>query len=225
MKLPQYFREKDDVIEKVVVCYDKKELEKLKYEIADNCTLIVHREVDGTKKDKPDILMCESFSQKEIGISSSKAYECAPDEKLYHFSYDERVLPRLVKLIMELEKGNASIVEEIFESIDEEPNYDERIKKLTEEIDNISNADFDLKIEKLQELKTLTKEKERNKNVKSDIIYCDRLQELLDLIVIDSIPKKDILRVQKFFDLEYPPSEDLDYTKFIEKDKIKEKRL
>lgn len=225
MKLPQYFREKDDVIEKVAVCYDKKELEKLKYEIADNCTLIVHREVNGTKKDKPDILMCESFSQKEIGISSSKAYECAPDEKLYHFSYDERVLPRLVKLIMELEKGNAAIVEEMFESIDETPNYDERIKLLTEEIDNISNNDFDLKISKLQELKALTKEKERNKNVKSDIAYYDRLRELLDLIVIDSIPKEDILRVQKFFDLEYPPSEDLDYTKFIEKDKIKEKRL
>lgn len=225
MKLPQYFREKDDVIEKVLVCYDKEELEKLKYEIADNCTLIVHRELNGTKKDKPDILMCQRFSQNEIGISSSKAYECAPDEKLYHFSYDEKVLPRLVKLIMELENGNVSVVEQIFGPIIEEATYDEKIRNLTIEIDNINNSDFDLKISKLQELKALTKEKEKNKDVKSDAIYYDRVRKLLHLKVVDSIPKKDLLRIQKFFDLDFPPSEDLDLRNFIEKDKIKEKRL
>ena len=227
MKLPTYYRIMDDKIQKVIVNYDGKKLEELKYEIADNCTLVVHREFDGTKKDKPDILMCERYSQVEIGTSDSKLYECAPDEPLFHFDYDERVLPRLVHLILELEKGNIGAVEEIYnpiEDIDVQTMYEKRIRDLESEIDNISNHEYELKIKKLQELRDLVKEKEKNKDVKSDYLYYQRARELIKLIVADEISKKDVLRVQSFFDSEFPPKTELDYTKFVDKENIKEKK-
>ena len=217
MNLPIYFRERGNIIEKVIVNYNKDELEKIKYEIFDNCTIIMHKELDGTKKDKPDILLCERFIQKEIGKRDN--------EIIYHYSYDEKVLSTLLKLIIRLESGDLKVVEEIFNLEPEKDPlrvYDKMINELSKSIDCIPNSDYELKIEKLEELKNLISEKEYNINVKSDILYLEKVKSLISVSVIRTITKEELMVYQNFFDDDYPLTEELNYKKL---GIIKEKKL
>ena len=78
---------------------------------------------------------------------------------------------------------------------------EEKIKQISEEIDLISNQDYNKKTEKLAELKKLLEIKRLNANEKPIQKYYIKLRELLDFKLVDKIDYADFLKLTSFLDI------------------------
>jgi len=203
MKLLCYYKETDDYIDKYGVGVDTEALSSLAIDIRDNCSYIEHKVVKGSKKCKPDILKCKTYSEVKIGE--------AQDGSLYRYTYDEIIYPRYLNNIIELLNGNVDVVEEIFNPV-EDISIDERIKLLSNEIDNIDNTNVDLKVKKLEELKNLIEISKQKVKKVSD--YYKEVQSLVvPPFLLGRMPKKEIIEVQNFFTPGISLSSEIDYEK------------
>lgn len=199
-----YFVENKDIVEKYLVSFDKEEIEKLKIKIINNCSEIVHHEYDGTHgPNQFDYLKIRNYKERFIRIQESRDTLQYPDQKIYHYSYDEYKFPVLVSYINELLiKENVLILDKIFNENDEikTETYDDKIKKASDELDTIDNLDIDKKRVKLDELQELLQLKKLNEKQESIDLYVDELKRLITLDLVDTISKIEIDRVNNFFE-------------------------
>lgn len=198
-------------IKKYLVEFNKEELEKIKIEIIDKCSELVHHEYDCagslSKNFGDDPLRIRNFRETKIG---KKIQETKPGygvEKQYHYSYDELIYPYLVTLISRVLKGDVSAVYEILnpDFSKERKSFDERISELTKEIEE-SNLDNYTKISKLNKIKKLIENKEINKDQKSVIEYYEKVKELITLTFVDYINIEQLERINEFLGVKYSDS-------------------
>jgi len=202
-----YFVRKEDTIEKYLVEFDREELEKLKLEIIENCSLVKHHEYDGIDgPDSFDYLRIRNYREVKIGsIEINREFGEMAD--IYHFSYDEYEFPQLVTIIDNLLAFDLEAIEKImnpdYSSFEKEP-LREMIQSLSAEIDKISNWDPKQKIEKLKMLEQLFDRIELNTNrdIKPVEPYYRKVKNLLKVELVDSINIEDLLKVQNFFEIE-----------------------
>lgn len=197
-----YFIDKKETIEKYSVSFSKEELEKLKIEVINNCSEIEHHEYEGTHgPNEFDYLRIRNYKERFVRIQESRDSLQWPDQRVYHYSYDEYKFPELVSVIDELLNGNVLTLDTIFNTNSEAKNetIDERIRKSSEELDAIDNLKIAKKREKLDELQKLIELKKLNKKQKSVVLYYARLRELITLDLVDTITKEEIERVNQFF--------------------------
>lgn len=199
-----YFVENKDIVEKYLVSFDRQEIEKLKIKIINNCSKIVHHEYDGTHgPNQFDYLKIRNYKERFIRIQESRDTLQYPDQKIYHYSYDEYKFPVLVSYINELLiKENVLILDKIFNENDEikTETYDDKIKKASDELDAVNNLDIDKKRAKLDELQELLKLKKLNEKQESIDLYVDELKRLITFDLVDTISKIEIDRVNNFFE-------------------------
>ena len=195
-----YFKETNENIEKYEVLYDKEVINKLKMEIINNCSRIVHHAYIGTRN------LYHEGNYKIINYESKRVavneYNDGPAEDIYRFSYDKYEYPYLVNLIDKLLVGNSDVIEEIFNpDFDKERDlsFSKLIELISKEIDEINNVETERKIEKLNELEQLLASADLNKNQVSVNSYYLELQKLITMNLVDRIDKKEIIRVRKFF--------------------------
>ena len=196
-----YFINKKDIVEKYYVTYNKEEIEKIKIEIINNCSEIEHHEYDSSHApNRYDFLKIRNFKEKFVGIQESRDTLQYPDKKIYHYSYDEYKYPDLVYYIDELLKGNVSVLVKIFHYTNNQLSIEERLEKASLELDSIDNFEIDKKRAKLDEIQKLIELKELNKNQKNVDEYVEKLKNLITLELVDTISKKEIDRVNSFFE-------------------------
>ena len=197
-----YFIDKKETIEKYSVSFSKEELEKLKMEVINNGSEIEHHEHDGTHgPNEFDYLRIRNYKERFVRVQESRDSLQWPDQRVYHYSYDEYKFPELVSVIDELLNGNVLVLDTIFNTNPESKGetIDEKIRKASEELDVIDNLKITKKREKLDELQKLIELKKLNKKQKSVVPYYARLRELITLDLVDTITKEEIERVNQFF--------------------------
>ena len=200
-----YFVKKGNRIEKYEVTYDKAEMEKLKYEIIENCSEIIHHSYDDTAgPDEDDYLRTRNLIKTKVGVREhNDFYDIAP-ETVYHFEYDEYEFPYLVSLIDMLRHNNAGAREMILNpDFSYEPeSFEKRINDLMKKASRISNRKTKEKIAILEDLARLTNQSELNANQKSVKEYYPIVQKLINLRIIDSIQLTELEKIQSFFEIE-----------------------
>lgn len=195
------FKKNGEMIEKYFISFNSKDVEKLKCEIINNCSKIVHQEYDShIEPNYFDYLRIRNFHKSEqIGRYE---YTDGPSEAIYHFIYDEYKFPYLVSLIDKLLDGDISALEKIYHPNlkHEENDFKKSIEIASKEADKINNLNVEKKIEKLKEIQILLENSELNKNCQPINDYYLRLQSLIKSELIGSVSISEILRVKAFFD-------------------------
>lgn len=195
-----YFMDKGRFRTKYEVTADRDGLEKLKEEIINNCSMIIHHDCDTTETPNYyDILRIRNYSAEKIGIHELNDFY-ASRETLYHVVYDEYRYPYLIELIDRLLNNDEEALSEIlnpnFEK--EQISIDKMINILEEKYESISLHDIGAKREMLEKLSQLYKLKELNKNQISVIEYYSKVKEFIELKLIDYMDIELIDRVNKF---------------------------
>ena len=195
-----YFMDKGRFRTKYEVTADSDGLEKLKLEIINNCSMIIHHDCDTTETPNYyDILRIRNYREEKIGIYESNDFY-ASRETLYHVVYDEYRYPYLIELIDRLLNNDEEALSEIlnpnFEK--EQISIDKMINILEEKYESISLREIGAKREMLEKLSQLYKLKELNKNQISVIEYYSKVKEFIELKLIDHMDIELIDRVNKF---------------------------
>jgi len=195
-----YYIKDANEIKKYLVNYDFKEIEKLKLEVIDNCSVIIHYDYEDTRgPDEADYLKIRNYKAKKTGIRVSRDY--FPDEAIYHFSYDEYKYPYLITLIDKLLNKDVSIINEIYHPNSEEiVSYREKLNIASKELDEINNFDIQNKKQKLNEIEKLLQQVKLNEKQQPVDSYYLKLQNLIKLQLVDVINIDDILGVTSFFE-------------------------
>lgn len=194
-----YFKYGDTNIYKYRVIFDKEEIEKLKLEIINKCSRIVHNEYIGHRFfSKVDNLKIRNLIRKKVGVQE---FIDGPDEDIYRFSYDEYIYPSLVGLIDKLLAGDATVIDTIFDpgKISEHISFKSSIERVSAELDQIDNLDIDKKRKKLDELQKLVDCEKLNRNQKPVSEYYQKLQSLITLEFVESISTEEVSKVNSFF--------------------------
>ena len=197
----KYYNLKDDVIEKYNVTFDTKEIQKIKNEIINNCSDIVHMNYFSDYS--------PSFSKSDIIRNYQE--RCTGEVKeyfeetrfIYEYSYDRYEPPYLVNLLNDLLKGK-NVLEDIliYKVIDSLP-IDIRIEEKEKEIKGIDDKNTKLKIEKLKDYEKLLKQKKLNENQKPLSMYYDKLISLFKFELEDTLKIEEVKKVQQFMGLNF----------------------
>ena len=192
------YRKNEDVIEKYKVTIDKEEVKKLRIEIINNCSYIIHREYQTTIPYRygNNPLKYRNFSSKELGW---REFRDGPDEMEYLVKFDEYEFPKVVGLIDELLKGNETVLDKLFDTKEEKIDLDKMIKEKSEELDKIENTDIKNKRKVLNELSELVDKKNLNKNQKSEEYYIEKLKNYIHYELVDTIDLELVNKVDEFY--------------------------
>ena len=197
----KYYNLKDDVIEKYNVTFDTKEIKKIKNEIINNCSDIVHMNYFSDYSpsfSKSDII--RNYQERRTGEVKEYFEET---RFICEYSYDRYAPPYLVNLLNDLLKGK-NVLEDIltYKDIDSLP-IDIKIEKKEKEIKNIDDKNTKIKIEKLKEYEKLLELKKLNENQKSLSMYYDKLISLFKFELEDTLKIEEVKRVQQFMGLNF----------------------
>lgn len=179
-------------IYKYDIVFDKEKIEKLRIEIINNCSEIVHKEIiDSIGPDDRDILKIRNLvNHGFVGIH--EYFE--EDVTLYKYTYDEYQYPYIISLIDKLLSGKYYY--EMFKNSNEEfITISEKINDLSKNIMNknkINDLDY---LEKLKELIELQK---YNKNQISAKKYYEIIDNEISFNLIDSVSLDEITKVMQF---------------------------
>ena len=187
-----YYKMEKDLINKYKIIIDKEELNKLRWEVIDNCSNIIHKSYRTTKTPIYDKEHFRNYKKKKDGVFQ---YIDGPDEYAYLVEYDYLEHSILVKYIDDLLNDN-------YETINKIKNYNKNfkdnskdLKKEAEDLANeislctINNIDIDLQsyIDKLKELNKKINEQENiKKKYKTENLYKNKILSCISYKYVDS---------------------------------------
>ena len=190
-----YYKLKDNIVEKYKVSFNSKEVEKFKNKIINDCSEIVHENYTS------DYYVCFSKDEiirnyKETKVGQKEYFE--ETRTVYEYSYDRYVVPYLVKLLNKLLKGEDVLTEILtYKTLDKLP-IDIKIDDLQKELKYIADTNTKEKIEKLKKLEKLLEAKKLNKNQKPLSLYRDELTSLFNFKLVDTLTLEELNKFQKF---------------------------
>lgn len=198
-----FIRNKDRIL-KYEVVIDKELLSKLKYEIIEKCSIIIHKDYQDTFLPKmygiEDYLKYRNYSEVKIGLREYNDFYSMPED-LYRIRYDEYHFPYLVELVNKLLEDEIDVLKEIYNvNNKKEINcLDEKINRQKELLESIDDDECDKKIEELEKLKELIQQKELNKNQVNVLKYYSKVKKLISFNLIDSISYEEVKKVSNFY--------------------------
>ncbi len=186
-----YFKKNEDTIEKYQVTFSPKELENLKEEIIENCSLIEHKEYKSDYAPRFTNEIIKNFKSTPLG-ETKEYFEETRD--VYQYTYDEYIPPYLVELINKLLNGNAKALEEIL-TFNPYSNLaiDEEIKVVSAELNTCE--DISEKLIKLRELENLLESKKEGEDLE---VYYKKLLKLIKFTLIDTLSLTELKRIEDF---------------------------
>ena len=197
----KYYKLKDDVIEKYNVSFDPKEIEKMKNEIINNCSGIVHENYRSDCSigfSESEII--RNYKERRTGDVKEYFEETRP---IYEYSYDRYVAPYLVNLLNDLLKGKNTLEDILTYKVLDKLPIDIKVEDKEKEIKNIDDKDTKLKIKKLKEYERLLELKKLNKNQKPLSMYYDKLISLFKFELEDTLSMEEINRIQSFMEINF----------------------
>ena len=192
---------------KYEVIVDKEELEKLKYKIINEYSIIEHIEKDDTFGFRDlsvyAYLRRRNYSEIKIGVREYNDFYSMP-ETLYHYSYDYYHFPYLIELIDKILEDENDYLSDIYNiNYNKElVSLDKKVEKLNSEIDNLDNSNYK-KIDKLNELKNLLEQIKLNKDQKNVYKAYELVRKHIKFRLVDSIDKSQVKNVISFFRIDY----------------------
>ena len=194
-----YFSKKENEIEKYHVNFDKKEIEKLKRIIIDNCSFIEHIEYEGDYSPRFNNRIIRNY----ISYPTGKRKEYFEETREIDFhSYDEYKPPYLVELINQLLNDNSEVIDEILNyDTSSKNNIDEKINLINQQFNEIDPDNINKKKEKLVELENLVNSKEFNKGQQNIDLYYDKLMSLIKFELVDTITINELNNVASFLEI------------------------
>ena len=196
-------QKKEDRIEKYLVTFDEKLLRELRKEIIDNCSLIEHYEYDGTRDpSNTEDSEIRNLSCKFVEREESRDSLHYPDKDVYHYSYDKYVYPKFISYIDNFLKGDIQLLSKMPETTNVVKELKLRINTLSEELDAIDNLDIKNKKWKLEQIERRVNQLKLNENQVSTDNYFQKFNDLITLILVDTITIEEIARVDSFYEKE-----------------------
>lgn len=196
-----YYHENENYIFRDEITIDKYELKKLRRDVINNCSLIVHTEYNTDYAPTLDESLVRNY--KEDFVCEKEYFEETRD--VIHYSYDELIPPKLVNLIDRLLNEDPTVIQDIRNyDYKSEKTIDDMIEEKNKELENTDEKMYDKRIVILQELKKLAQDKELNKNQHSTEEYYRRLCSFINCSEQFRIPKSDLNlnNVLEFLDIE-----------------------
>lgn len=203
-----YYKKKGKDIIKYQITLDEELLKKLRFEIIEKCSHIIHinnRVTDSMKPFEWDFEHIRNYKEKLIGrIEYNDFYSMPEDEYLVDYDYYEH--PSLVTYIDDLLKGDTSSIEKIQKMIDETVDKEkillEEQQAIIKSLNDINEKDKSKPIKLLNEnqekLLEYYKEKKLNKNQIPASKYKKKVLNCISMEEIEIIPYKAVLEVIKF---------------------------
>lgn len=194
-----YIEQIEDELVKYEVKIDQEQLEKIKIEIINNCSEIIHIKEIGNRPTNEihDTLHIRDFKRKFLYKKEYNDFYM-PDEDIYEFDYYEYKDTTLVNLINRLLARNTNVIlnlknpEENNQLNDKNQNLEEKIKKLLSNIDKVSPQQLE---ELNQQLESYLEYKELNSDRKSDLGY---YSEVLECITLEEQDRIKIDKLEQF---------------------------
>lgn len=198
-----YYVEKETGIEKYLVNFQRQEAQELRMEIINKCSEIEHHEYDGTRIKMPDIdgVRIRNYKERYVGVKESKTLQY-PNEDIFHYSYDEYKFPILISIMDGLLKGNIDYIDSFLKynpKVDSS-SIDDKIKRISTELDKVDDLNIYAKRKKLEELQKLVDIKKLNENQEAIDPYYNKLKELIKLELVDTMSKEEMERFNSFFE-------------------------
>jgi len=214
-----YFRKEEHFIVKYSVMIDEEKLKKLRWEIIDKCSLIIHKCYKTTHRPNEfDYAHIRNYKEKLVGVIEYNDFYSMPEDQ-YLVEYDYYEHSSLVSLIDKLLEGNINVIEENIKIIKKikklqelniqthiQKEETELLKEQNEIINNLNNAEINDRTKYIEllnqshkKLNDFQKKKELNKNQIPEIIYCSKVLECITLRKIGIIELTKVLQIQRFF--------------------------
>ena len=204
-----YYKKKGKDIIKYEVIIDAEKLNKIRFQVINNCSHIEHIKNSVTDRMRPnefDYEHIRNYKEKYIGvIEYNDFYSSSEDE--YAVEYDYYNHPQLVKYIDNLLNGDTSAIEQIQkvkdEFIDKEQKLLAEQQKIISKLNSMSEKNKESQIyllnENQEKLLEYYKEKELNKNQVTSSKYKNKVLSCIELKELEIIPYKTVLEVMRFF--------------------------
>ena len=204
-----YYKKKGKDIIKYEVKIEREKLNKIRFQIINNCSHIEHvknRVTDRMRPSEFDYEHIRNYNEKYLGvIEYNDFYSTREDE--YSIEYDYYKHPPLVGFINNLLNGDTNAIEEIQklkdEVVDKEQKLLDEQQKIISKLNSTTETNKEKQIyllnENQEKLLEYYKEKELNKNQVPSSKYKNKVLSCIELKQVEIIPYKTVLEVMRFF--------------------------
>ena len=204
-----YYKKKGKDIIKYEVIINTEKLNKIRFQIINNCSHIEHIKNSVTDRMRPnefDYEHIRNYNEKYIGRIEYNDFYSMPEDG-YSVEYDYYNHPSLVKYIDNLLNGDTSAIEQIQKVkdvvIDKEQKLLAEQQKIISKLNSMEEKNkqtlINLLNENQEKLLEYYKEKELNKNQIPSTKYKSKVLNCIELKEVEIIPYKTVLEVMKFF--------------------------
>jgi len=195
-----YYDIDDEFINKYTVDIDSEKLKKLRYDIINNCSIILHKKYETIEEPNYfDIDHYRNYHSKKLGLISTNDFH-EPDKMNYLVEYDYYKHSKLVELIDRLLNGDTQVIDKLEDTnflnsrsiYMDEQGLQNKINEL------ITNGKYD-------EIKTLVDEELENAQIRYNEIlalenkYFLEIKECIFLELYDQIELEVFNNMRKFF--------------------------
>lgn len=205
-----YIEQIDNQLIKYEVELDVEKLKELKKQIINDCGRIEHKSYDGTSDSSEfDYLHVANYSKKKIGCHEPNDDLFYSSQDIYHFDYDYYHDTELVSIIDKLLNGETNVIFnlmykivgqqplEYLEQLEQE--VKNKIVELNKEMttaDNMVIVKIADRIKNLSsQLKEIEKNKELNKNRKSDLEY---YSDVLECVKLEEVARIEVSTIEEY---------------------------
>jgi len=203
-----YYKKKGKDIIKYEVIIDIEKLNKIRFEIINNCSHIKHiknRVTDSCKPKEWDYEHIRNYSEKYEGRIEYNDFYSMPEDQ-YLVEYDYYTHPPLIQLIDNLLKGDTSAIEEIQklkdEFVDKEKELLEEQQEIISKLNNMKEKNKESQIYLLnqsqEKLLEYYKEQDLNRNQVPSSKYKNKVLSCIELKEVEVIAYKTVLEVIRF---------------------------
>ncbi len=194
-----FYRDEELQITKYLVLCQDVELQRLRQQIIQDCSVISEECVERSEPPKttdPNKIF-DVRRGEYVGVRDEQQ---GPTRRLYKYYYKERKYSKMVEWIDALLSGDVSVLKKIYAGKPEEKESGLRreLASLYEKCGTISDTDFDKKIAALNEVKRVARAIEINEGFKPEFYYYDTLLSSLHPVPAAVISKEDFNRTLEF---------------------------